>query len=228
MKKLIIISQIVWLSACAASLEGTTVKKEYSLDGVKHIAVNVVDPYQADSLQQPTYSLATDQRLLLRFEKLNNFINQIRTGSKYRIYIGVTPLDDENSDRAIQTLRLCPLTRNWMILATWTQAVPGVGSPGDWATPGSDYDAENCVTGVLTSSLSKNPNPQSSPSPTPSSSPDDEISANEISFDMTSWFLNNPKGRMGENYGFVLLAPQPVKVFGEKSSNHSPRIRWTE
>jgi hypothetical protein len=45
----------------------------------------------------------------------------------------------------MEDLELCPLEKNWIMLATWLAAHP-FGPGGIWQNAGGDYADDNCIS----------------------------------------------------------------------------------
>jgi hypothetical protein len=173
----------------------------YPLDGVKLVKADIDSPSDPSTTQQPEYALDPSARLLLRFESLGTYANEIRTESGHAIEVLVNPRvsNHEELETVRSKLQLCSLARNWMMLATWKRGHPFDAS-GKWAKPGGDYDSEQCFQPTITEK-------------------------EELAFDVTPWLIQEVRGR-GRNYGFVLLSTSSLRISGDASGAQSPRIRW--
>lgn len=115
----------------------------YSIDGIKLITPSITAGDDASSFGQPEYTLATDRRLLLRFESLRSHIDAVRLDGGRKVELRLTLARGQAS-----ALTVCPLLRSWMMLATWQRAHP-IGRAGEWDRDGGDMDESGCVTGVV-------------------------------------------------------------------------------
>ncbi len=200
------------LSGCGLELgNGKRVNEPqtYSLDGVKWISPDVNDGGNKATFTQSTYLISSSGRLLMRFENLGGKVGDISLGDNRKVEVQVTLDSGENATAAATTLRLCPVTKNWMMLATWRTAYP-MGTSGGWNKDGSDYETSECVTGTV-------------------STPSAREAYTTLRFDVTNWIVNTVKGR-GINYGLVLLSEDEfsVRVRGDADASYSPRITWIQ
>lgn len=192
---------LVILTGCGLPRFGTTsVPTQYSLDGVKRITPGLGSD-NPTTWGQNSYPVNTDSHVLLRFEKLSEHTSKIDTTDKVEFQITIA--ETEHMASALQQLKLCPVTKSWMMLATWELAHPILGGEA-WSTPGGDYDNSGCVLGTQSANSSKS-----------------------IVFDMTQWFIDYPKGR-GTNYGIIAVSSQLINIVGEQSGSFSPRISFHE
>lgn len=184
----------------------------YSMDGVKFITPGITNGDSAGTYNQPTYTISDAGRLLMRFESLSSKLDQISLSDGRRISVDVALPSGSDATAAISSLQVCPILKNWMMLATWTRAFPMPA--GSWSRDGGDYDDAGCVRGELSekSGVTKT-----------RSATDPQI----VRFDVTQWFVDYVKGR-AENYGLVLLSGNggAVTVIGDADGTYSPRINW--
>jgi len=224
--------------------------ESYNMDGTKLIANGVSNQNDPNTYTQNQYTLKSGQRLLIRFENLSNHVESIKNSWDNELHLRLVPTSNTDAETLKGSIRLCPITKNWMMLATWYKAHP-FNKQGNWNNPGGDYDAASCIKGEV--ELPDGTNPDASPSPSPSPSPGtpgdliarpkptptphgytpstykgkDEavIDVPSVIFDIKQWFQSNPEGR-SVNYGFILISENPVDIFGDKSDAYSPRIYW--
>ncbi|NDF15675.1 hypothetical protein EB061_10190, partial [bacterium] len=191
------------VQSCAMPLDGTRVDtpQSYSMDGVKLISPQIQRGDDPSTFGQNHYTLSPTQRLLLRFESLSSKVAAIQVSGGKKVEFEVTPTDPAQLESAKASLSLCPLTQNWMMLATWENAHP-FGNNGQWSTAGGDYEPLGCVRAARTE-------------------------GDSLFFDITRWVIDYPRGR-NENFGQLLLSDSNQQIFGEKSGSHSPRIHWLE
>ncbi len=170
------------------------------LDGVKLISVDVDQADDPRCYGQRQYTVSESSRLLLRYEDLKSVLSKVRLDEPNQVEIQVSAQNEKEATTAQHHLKLCPLTLNWMMLATWRAAAP-FGSYR-WSVPGGDYDLEGCILAQTVSKL-------------------------QLRFNVTPWFIQYPKGR-NINYGLILLADQEVTIIGEQSGADAPQILWKE
>jgi hypothetical protein len=205
MMRVLIFFFSVLLTACALEdLRGTASPQLYSMDGVKLVGDGIEDMQDPATFGQASYPISPSRHLLLRFESFRDKWDSIDTSPGKKVQVQLAVLDSGQLGSAVNSLRLCPVTRNWMMLATWRLAHP-FGQDGKWAQLGGDYDGAGCVQGMLPST------------------PDGK----SILFDMTQWFTNYPRAR-GLNYGLILISDSPTAVAGETSGSYSPRILFDQ
>jgi hypothetical protein len=205
MKRLLTAASIA-LQGCALAVTGggEPVPQSFSMNGVKRISPSVARGDDPSSYLQDSYPVAPDSRLLFRFEELSTRdLSRIRVSAPDKVEVQVAAVSAAEAAVAKDRLELCPVTRNWMMLATWSSAHPFGGADGEWARPGGDHDAAGCVKAHKT---------------------EDQ----RLLFDVTTWFVDYPRGR-GLNYGLLLRSESAaVSVVGERSGSYSPRILWKE
>ena len=187
----------------------------FAIDGVKFISSAISGADDPRTYGQRTYAISGESRLLLRFVNLSAAVSRIHADKPVRIRVfAATPADFDR--RA--SLQLCPVTRSWMMAATWQTAHPFRG--GRWA-PGGEIESEDCV-GVEATSVK--PTPMSDPAHNPCTEP------GAICFNVTPWY-NNYVIQRGLNYGVALRGLNghaPVQVFGDAAGSKAPRIHWSE
>ena len=193
------------LSSCELSVGKSARVAEpqtYSLDGTKWISPSITDGNDPRTMNQTLYAVSPAGRLLLRFESLSSKESSISLGDGRRVYIDIALKSGENAANAEASLELCPLVKNWMMLATWNSAHPMLG--GDWASDGGDFDGSGCVRGV------------------------NQVvgGADTLRFDVTQWLIDYVRGRQ-MNFGLILVSSGAnVQVRGDADGSHSPRISW--
>jgi hypothetical protein len=192
------------VSACEFDKNGNLVvppePETFTLDGTKWISPDIRDGRDPLTFAQARYPISGSERLLLRFESLGEHEHDISLASGRKVYVDIAVTDDQNLTTAQQTLELCPVTKNWMMLATWRSAYPMPG--GRWGNEGADYDSSNCLFPVGQAPIT-------------------------IRFDVTQWVVDYVRGR-GQNFGVVLLARNGGRVLirGDRDGTYSPRINW--
>lgn len=175
-------------------------RRSLVLDGVKLIDADIGDGESPATYRQERYALSPTARLLLRLEGLDQHLEEIRTEASYRVELLVTPAPDTDLTRAREALRLCPMARNWMMLASWRRAHPA--ARGRWSRDGGDFRETECVSATV-----------------------DAAANRALVFDITSWLVSYPRGR-GVNYGFALVASEPATVIGDLDGLDAPLMRW--
>ncbi len=207
MRAFLALPLLALLSGCGYPyLGGTTapsVSQTFSLDAVKQISPDIVGGDTPSAYGQAAYDLASEARLLFRYESFSTHVSNVNLENNKRVLVQVTVESDPSEART--RLKLCPLVSDWMMLATWTLAHP-FGLGGQWKSPGADYDGSACE----------------SAQPVPVT-PDLDYKPERLFFDMTQWFVDYARGR-NVNYGWVLKASGTVRVVGDTSASNSPRV----
>lgn len=140
----------------------------YNMDGTKMIVNGVTDQKEPSTFDQDQYTIQKGQRLLVRFEALSTHVTDIKNSWDNQLHMRLVPTDGTDVETLRKSVKLCPVTKNWMMLATWYQAHP-FNHEGKWNNPGGDFDSASCIAGEV-----QNPdgtNPDGSPSPSPSPGP---------------------------------------------------------
>lgn len=185
----------ILLSACSR----TATKKIYSLDGVKLIAQGSTNPREVSHFTQSSYTVSPRTRLLLRYEELLQEASDILITEEKQVYLLVTLTDSTQFPTASRNLKLCPLTTNWSMLATWLTTHP-FSEQGKWAKPGGDFSDSACLEFK-------------------------KFEQNKTGYNITQWAIDYPRGRT-LNYGFILVSEIPIEVHGDESVSHSPRLEF--
>jgi hypothetical protein len=173
-----------------------------AMDGVKLLHSGIEDGYDKATYMQEQYTLQPGQsRLLLRFNSMNSKINQIRTDGTNKVELQISLPTEAEATAAKTVLSACPVTKNWMMLATWNSAAPFTDLD-HWSTPGGEYKASECVHAY-------------------------DQSGALLKFDVTPWFINYLQARR-VNFGLILIADQSCTVMGEASGASSPKLSWNE
>lgn len=196
-------------------------EKAQPIDAVKMISPSIGDPRDARAMNQRSYWISMEGRLLLRFESLTSALPRIMADKPVRLRIFAT--DDANKQKGLASLRLCPITKNWMMLATWEAGFPAKG--GGW-TPGGQIELDDCVSPEA---------PITKPVPPVAnviSAGSVALQCNDplaICFDVSSWFSNYVL-QTGQNFGLALISfdGQAVQVVGDASGSRGPRMHWFE
>lgn len=181
-------------------------EKAFAIDAVKLIRPDIERGDEEATYSQSRYMLNAQARLLLRYESLSEKKSVLETKPlRLRLY-GATPAD---VDAIRAHARVCPITRPWMMAATWASAHPW--RKGEWA-PGGDLDEAECVAAdaVAADGLC--------------------TEADAVCFDLTRWYKLwiSERPDAPENYGFALVTGVPFMVYGDAAPARAPRIQWFE
>lgn len=174
---------------------------EFPIDMVKSIERGKPD---TGGFAQPSYRIDSETRLLLKWSGFLRRLQEIDiVGGRQLAF--VIWLEKPVDKGVLDTLRLCPMTRPWMMRASWEAAHP-YGADGKWNRAGGDFDEKHCVS------------PQAQRVRPPL-----DTDVRQIAFDVRQWAFDYPRGR-GVNDGLILIAENPIQWVGESSSSESPRF----
>lgn len=202
--KFIVVLGLPLLSGCLEGPLGPGVRppepESFNLDGTKWISPSITSGRSTQAYLQSTYRISAAERLLLRFESLGEHERDISLASGRKVEVAISLPDGQDLNAAQLVLELCPLTKNWMMLATWRNAYPMPG--GNWDQEGSDYDPNACFRATVEPPIT-------------------------LQFDVTQWVVDYVRGRQ-KNFGLVLVARNggQAQVRGDRDSTYSPRIHW--
>lgn len=192
------------------SVVSNTDLKKAAFREVKLIRSDITDSQNPETLKSSTYHIGPNSRLLLRFSELQNVDPEII--NLYPVVIKVS-LSGPSSQESQKALSLCPISKNWMMLATWQYAHPY--KYGNWESDGGDIFSEMCV-GIL------------SPSELDKLNAEEKTQCNENSlcFDIRP-LLENLYRINKLNYGFILINnhQEGLMIHGDNSVLQ-PLILW--
>ena len=184
-----------------------------AIDGVKYISSAIGDGASHETYEQRSYRIGPEARLLMRFESLQSVAGKVQANKP--VQIRVILLEGIDAGTARSQLTICPIRRDWNMLASWQRAHPWKG--GGWTTAGGDLETEDCASAE----------PQEAPPATGSSAPCSDSST--LCFGLNSWF-NNYVLQRDLNYGVALISKgeQSYQVYGDGSGAKAPRIYWQQ
>ncbi len=217
------------LASCSEwiSDDFTETKVEFSFDIVKGIAEDRNSLNSDDGFEQESYKIGPKSRLIMSLSHLNDHIDDITIDEHHRVWAQVTLTQAESREGAMKSMRLCPISRSWMMLSNWDRAHP-YGRSGKWSKPGGDFIADLCQNplnvvpaNTAVAATEGTTDPVQQPSSPLSMDP------KKVYFDITDWFQNYVKGRR-QNFGLILLSEEEVEIEGDLDSFESPRILWLE
>ncbi len=206
MNKLITIISIIIFASCGeitkidADGNLVTIQETYSMDGLKYISRNIQDSRDDKTFLQSFYKIDKESRLLMRLEKLDNFDNGAIIDDEHKMHLAIKVTAD--LEDAKNNLLLCPLKRNWMMLATWEYAHPFPGQ-GQWATRGGDYEESLCLK---------------------HDEDNDQYDTSYLYFDVSSWYIS--QRTTSNNYGFVLKTDFSYTIHGDAATSFMPSLKW--
>lgn len=191
-------------------IENTSLKSE-RFSEMKLISEEIQDSQDKRSLLATTYSIGESSRLLMR----NPQILQIEPSmiDLYPILIQFQ-LVENYSSQDLRELKICPLTKNWMMLATWSKAHPYKN--GLWDTEGSDMDYRFCESILDIERINQLPPEERSRC----------TKETAICFDVRP-VIKSAVRESVKNYGFVLInqGQQVISIFGDASFSQ-PLLFW--
>ncbi len=196
-----------FLATAACDLKhpfSVTAERVISLDGLKLISE---PPDTGKAFGSEAYRVASGRRLLMRFEGLATRAMGIDLSNGKRALLTLRCKPGECVEQANDALKICPVVRNWMMLATWTQAHPF--GDGNWAQPGGDYDEPSCIAPHEEEAASRSNDPEL------------------LRFDITNHIIDYTQGRR-TNYGWILISDDELTIYGETSGPFSPRLTFDE
>ncbi len=180
-------------------------EQKFFSNGVKLISPSIDDPRDERSMKQDSYKLNSKARLLARLEKISDRSGRAVVNDEKRMYFAISSDSFIDNQSQYETnIQICPLTTNWMMLATWNQAHPFPDSNGKWKKKGGDYAEEDCVTADL-------------------SYPDGR--EDSLYFDVSDWYVYYVQSHK-KNYGLVIKVDGEVEIFGEEDTLRAPRFIW--
>lgn len=193
---------------------GETKVEYYMVDGVKNLRSDVQDGADPRSFREDQYLISPTSRLLLRFESLSSQASKIVISDSDDVWIRVIVAEGQSLELAQQQLKVCPVSKNWMMLATWKFAHP-FGTSGFWRVEGGDYEGSGCVQAQF--DPGKNPTVGVTP-----------MDQRALYFRITRWYQDLVRGK-NENRGHILMSEgSEVLVIGDNSASFGPRIQWSE
>lgn len=210
MDKLICITLLMTLCGCGfdyGSKEDVPPKEVISaIDEAKLISTSIEDGRDPQSYWQRAYTISPESRLLVRYQKLKEKMSGIRDDKLviFRIHL----IDPNQVADARANMKICPVTKNWMMKATWKRAHPYKG--GEW-TPGGEVESAKCISS--SSDLA--------------STIDICKETGALCFDVHNWY-HNYLLEQDLNYGMILISDMPIAIYGEISGSLGPRLHWFE
>lgn len=181
-------------------------------DEVKMINAAIKKPDDSLTIRAAYYSLSSSSRLLLRLSSLKGQMWKIL--DQQAMLLKLETKTAEISTRARPLLKICPLIKNWMMLATWTKAHPY--RDGAWAQSGGDFEPEACLEAL--------------PANHASIASDDEANfcqgATRLCFDLKPWFQSYVRERQVD-FGLIVIAEtdEPILILGD-ATLQGPSLLW--
>lgn len=195
---------------------------EYSFDMVKLIDSTVTRPSDDKTFEEDAYVVSPTSRLMLSLSHLSDHTDKISVSRNRKVWAQVTLVDGAFHDSAVATLKLCPMNRPWMMLATWNQAHP-FGRNGRWSQSGGDFVDNLCRSPSLTPPAA----PNSSGTISSTDPKKTDLDPRKIYFDVTDWYKNYVIGR-SSNHGLLLMSSEGITLEGDTTISDSPRMVWSE
>lgn len=197
---------VLALATVALSACGPFGEELHTLNA-KVVSIQVLDGADESTFQQDAYTVGPASRLLLRSENLmDKTSSKVAKSARIRLYFP----EVKDGSQWKNALKVCPLTRQWMMLATWTHAHP-FGPPGRWARDGGDYSEAGCMKpATFVPRVEK-----------PSTNPDvaQEVTPASVEFDALQYMNDFVVGRSNDqNFGLIVVSTETIRVQGDKGS----------
>jgi hypothetical protein len=185
--------------------ESRTSNQTFFANGVKLISPTIKDPQDERSYKEDEYTIRENSRLLVRLETMEENDTGVIIDDSNRMYFVITEKDlSVDTDQKVSSIKVCPLTKNWMILATWENAHPFPTSQRRWNRSGGDYREENCISPSFDVA---------------------EANPNDLYFDVSNWYIYEVRSYQ-RNYGFVIKSDFPLRIYGDNNYFFGPRYNW--
>jgi hypothetical protein len=210
MKFLIIVLLTPFFYSCNGSMSGSSSSPSYHdqrfhANGVKLISKNIDDPRDQRTVEEAYYTLNNNNRLLTRLEGMNDRTNRAVVDGTNRMYLVLSSKDFiDNKTAYATTLEICPLTKNWMLMATWRNAHPFPTANSRWGQAGGDHADYDCMTADLSYA---------------------DQAEDELYFDVSDWFIYYVQSR-GKNYGLLIKTSEELTIYGDNNSRKGPHFTW--
>lgn len=185
-------------------------------DEVKWISTDLKQSESPLSLWASSYKISPTSRLLIRLSSLKGARWQIL--DQQPLLMKLETRSTEMADQARSSLRLCPLQKNWMMLATWSKAHPY--RQGQWSQAGGDLDWQGCLEPLPANhALISHGDEANFCSPSPGS-------AAVLCFDLKPWFSTYVRER-DTDFGLILINESAAPVFVQGDSTlGGPSLFW--
>lgn len=209
---IIMLLAIILFQSCGdgsfeSSSSGETSEKKVYAGGVKLIDSSIDDPRDPRTMQQSSYTLSSNRRLLTRLEGMSGRSERAVVNGDQRMYLVLSSEAFIEQRATFETaIEICPMTSNWMMLATWNRAHPFPTSRGEWENRGGDFSKSDCVTADTSY---ENPNNDA------------------LYFDISDWYIFYVRSR-DRNYGLMIKSELEVVVYGDEDSLRAPHFIWRE
>ncbi|MBX3019467.1 MAG: hypothetical protein KF767_16390 [Bdellovibrionaceae bacterium] len=181
-------------------------------DEVKLISADIRKSDDDRTLKAASYPVDERNRVLLRLSSLKPSSYQIL--DQQALLLKIETKDADLALAARPALKLCPLTKNWMMLATWSKAHPYKG--GGWGAAGGDFESSACLEPL--------------PSNHTSIAKDAEASFcqgdTRLCFDLKPWFETYVRERQTD-FGLILIneSRTPLWILGD-ATLQGPSLFW--
>lgn len=178
---------------------------ERALQEVKLIGPSITNGKDPSTFTQNTYKVTSSKRVLLRLHTLKEVAQRIIIDDDHRAYLKIQ-ISDKNFDinNYINDMKICPLTKNWLILATWKKALL-FGTSSTWSQAGGDYNDSECLYPISEVTQTEN----------------------TLTYDVSDWFEYYYLS-LKKNYGWVFISDKTAIIYGDNHQTKSPRLSWNE
>lgn len=153
LKKITSIGLLFFLVACDDfhSTEAPRVFKYEVATNLKLIDQDVKTPDADWTYSQQSYQIDPYSRILVKTDNLNS--QEVYVDNKFIMAFSIYSSRGDLTEEELAGFKLCPVTKDWMIYATWEKAHPFQG--GSWHNNGGDYNESECLP-VAAYNIAKN------------------------------------------------------------------------
>lgn len=165
---------------------------------IKLISPSITNSIDPATAHQYSYRLNKSSRLLVKLIGYNEKQADAIVNDENKAYIVLKIKNYVAEDE--KHIKICPLTSNWAINATWDYYLRHRFSSRRWRNAGGDFAEDSCLEGTLQTD-------------------------NALYFEVNDWILNY-RNSITENFGFIVTASKNIEIYGDAHPNYSPQFRW--
>lgn len=153
LKNFAIFGFVLLLSACDnfRSVEAPRVFKYEVATNLKLIDIEENSPDAKWTYSQQSYEIDSYSRILVKTDGLNS--EEVYVDDKFIMAFSIYSARGDLTEEELAGIKLCPVTKNWMIYATWEKAHPF--QDGSWSKTGGDFNENECIS-VAAYNIAKN------------------------------------------------------------------------
>jgi len=187
----------------------TTSVKTFAVNELKLISPEITLANDPSASLRYDYKISQTSRVLLRLGALKGLSGEIL--DEQPILLRIAPDPGAPIETAKENLRLCPLSKNWMMYATWTRAHPY--NEGLWKSSGGDFEAFECLQPIAAdSTLLTHEEEKAFCDP-----------SSFLCFDIGKYTRSNVKAR-NINYGWILTSNKDALVIYGDLTTRGPEV----